>query len=63
MVDKERVKGTAGRIKGAAKEKAGKLSGNEKLQARGEAEKHQGKTRAKVGSKDNLHDVFKSYKG
>jgi uncharacterized protein YjbJ (UPF0337 family) len=48
-VNKDQVKGRVSEVKGAIKEVAGKLVGNEKLQVKGKAERIAGKTRAKFG--------------
>lgn len=49
MVDKEHIKGAAQKVEGAIKDAAGKLTGNEKLQAEGKADKAAGAARESVG--------------
>ena len=49
MVDKEHIKGAAQKVEGAVKDAAGKLTGNEKLQAEGKADKAAGAARQAVG--------------
>lgn len=48
-MDKEHVKGAADKIKGAAKDAAGRVTGDEKLQAEGKADKAEGAVRQSVG--------------
>ncbi len=48
-MDKEHIKGTAQKVEGAIKDAAGKLTGNEKLQAEGKADKAAGAARQTVG--------------
>ena len=48
-MDKEHVKGAADKVSGAAKETAGKLTGNQKLQAEGELDKAKGAARDFIG--------------
>jgi uncharacterized protein YjbJ (UPF0337 family) len=60
MVDKDRVEGIGQQIKGAVKDIAGKVTGNEKLEAEGKAEKAAGKVQEGVGKgKDAVRDVVK----
>ena len=55
MTDKDRIKGSAKQIKGAAKETVGKVIGDAKLQSEGKADKIEGKIQNAVGSlKDTL---------
>lgn len=49
MVDKEHIKGAAQKAEGAVKDAFGKLTGNEKLQAEGKADKAAGAARESVG--------------
>ncbi len=62
-MDKEHVKGAAQKIEGSVKDAAGKLVGNEKLQAEGKADKVAGAAREGVGDvKDagrNVADAVK----
>ncbi len=54
-MDKEHIKGAADKISGATKEAAGKLTGNEKLEAEGKLDKAKGEAREVVGDvKDAL---------
>lgn len=48
-MDKEHIKGAADKASGAAKEAAGKLTGNEKLQAEGKFDKAKGEAREVIG--------------
>ena len=54
-INKEQIKGRVEEVKGAIKEKAGKLVGNEKLETEGNVQKNIGKAQAKFG--DVKHDV------
>jgi uncharacterized protein YjbJ (UPF0337 family) len=57
-MDKDRVKGAADQAKGAAKDAAGKIVGDQKLQAEGKADKMKGKVENAVGgAKDALRDM------
>lgn len=54
-MDKEHIKGAADKASGAAKDAAGKVTGNEKLQAEGKFDKAKGEAREAVGdAKDAL---------
>ena len=46
---KDKVKGTFHKAKGTAKEMAGKITGNPKLEAEGKGEKIGGKVQDKIG--------------
>jgi uncharacterized protein YjbJ (UPF0337 family) len=60
-MDKDRIAGAAKEAKGAIKDAAGKLVGNEKLQAEGKAEKIVGKVQNAFGqAKDELRDAAKT---
>ncbi|MBY0567634.1 MAG: CsbD family protein [Hyphomonadaceae bacterium] len=48
-MDKEHVKGAADKASGTIKDAAGKLTGNEKLQAEGKFDKAKGEVRETVG--------------
>lgn len=48
-MDKEHVKGTADKASGAAKEAAGKMTGNDKLRAKGEIDKAKGAAHNALG--------------
>lgn len=57
-MDKDRIKGIAQQGKGAAKEAAGTIIGDEKLKAEGAAEKAEGKVRNAIGGfKDAMRDA------
>jgi uncharacterized protein YjbJ (UPF0337 family) len=54
-MDKDRVKGAAHQAKGAVKEKAGRATGDKKMQGEGKGEKAAGKLENTVGRvKDSL---------
>jgi uncharacterized protein YjbJ (UPF0337 family) len=54
-MDKDRIKGSADQAKGAVKEGAGKILGDEKLKAEGQMDKTKGKVESAVGgAKDAL---------
>ena len=54
-MDKEHVKSAADKASGAVKEAAGKVTGNEKLEAEGKFDKAKGEVRQGVGDvKDEL---------
>ena len=48
-MNKDQLKGRGAQAKGKAKEEAGALSGNARLQGEGQAERMGGKAQAKVG--------------
>lgn len=48
-MDKETIKGTADKIKGAVKDAAGRVTGDKALQAEGKADKAAGAARQTVG--------------
>jgi uncharacterized protein YjbJ (UPF0337 family) len=48
-MDKEHIKGAADKVKGAIKEGAGKISGDDKLVAEGKVDKAAGAARQSVG--------------
>lgn len=57
-MDKDRIKGTAEQVKGSIKEAVGKITGNDKLEVEGKADKLAGKAQAKVGeAKDAVRDA------
>ncbi len=59
MVDHNRVEGAFDQAKGAVKEGAGKLTGDPKLQAEGQADKMKGKAESTVGgAKDAARDTL-----
>jgi uncharacterized protein YjbJ (UPF0337 family) len=63
MVDKEHIKGAADKVKGAVKEAAGKVAGNDRLVAEGKADKAAGAARQSVGDiKDAGRKVADSVK-
>jgi uncharacterized protein YjbJ (UPF0337 family) len=49
QMDKDRIKGSAEQAKGAAKESAGKIFGDKKLQTEGKTDKAAGKIKNAVG--------------
>ncbi len=55
-MDREHVKGTIDKAKGAVKDTAGKVTGDTKLQAEGKADKVKGDIRKGVG---DVKDAFK----
>jgi uncharacterized protein YjbJ (UPF0337 family) len=56
-MDKEHVKGAADKVSGSAKEAAGKLTDNKKLEAEGKLDKAKGAVRDFAGDvKDNIKD-------
>lgn len=58
-MDKDRVEGVGHQIKGAVKDAAGKVTGDQKLQAEGKAEKAAGKVQnAAGGVKDTARDAL-----
>ena len=62
-VDKEHIKGTAQKAEGAVKDAFGKLTGNEKLQAEGKADKAAGSARQAAGDvKDAAGNVADAVK-
>jgi uncharacterized protein YjbJ (UPF0337 family) len=57
-MDKDRIHGAVDQAKGAIKEGAGKLTGDQKLQAEGKADKLAGKVESAVGgAKDSVRDA------
>ncbi len=57
-MDKDRIKGAADQAKGAIKQGVGKVTGDQKLQAEGAADKLAGKAESAVGgAKDTLRDA------
>jgi uncharacterized protein YjbJ (UPF0337 family) len=59
-MDKDRIEGSATQAKGSIKEAAGKLTGDAKLTAEGQADKAAGKVQNAVGGlKDSLRDAGK----
>ncbi|MCS4245648.1 uncharacterized protein YjbJ (UPF0337 family) [Rhizobium sp. BIGb0125] len=59
-MDNNRIEGFARQTKGAIKEAAGRITGNDKLQAEGKAEKLAGEAQEKLGkTKDTVKKAFK----
>jgi uncharacterized protein YjbJ (UPF0337 family) len=59
-MDKDRVEGVGHQVKGAIKEAAGKVTGNERVAAEGKVEKAGGHVQEGVGKgKDAVRDVVK----
>ncbi len=57
-MDKDRIEGMADQAKGAIKKGVGKVTGDAKLQAEGEADKLKGKAQSAVGgAKDGVRDA------
>jgi uncharacterized protein YjbJ (UPF0337 family) len=62
-MDREHVKGTADKAKGAVKEGAGKISGDKELQNEGKIDKAKGSAHKAAGDvKDAARDAAKSLK-
>ncbi|RYG17040.1 MAG: CsbD family protein [Caulobacteraceae bacterium] len=60
MADHDRIEGAAKNIGGKIKETAGKVTGDEKLQAEGKADQVSGKVQNAVGgAKDSVRDALK----
>ncbi len=58
-MDKDRIQGAAEQAKGAVKEAAGNLTGDQKLQAEGKADKAAGKVQSTVGGiKDSAREAL-----
>jgi uncharacterized protein YjbJ (UPF0337 family) len=61
-MDKDRIKGAFDQAKGAVKEAAGKVTGDQKLQAEGTADKVAGKAESAVGGvKDTARDALNKH--
>lgn len=59
MVDRDRIEGAGKQAKGAIKEVAGKVTGDEKLKAEGKADKAEGKIQNAVGGvKDKVRETL-----
>jgi uncharacterized protein YjbJ (UPF0337 family) len=59
-MDNNRIEGITRQAKGTIKEAAGKITGNDKLQAEGKAEKLAGQAQEKLGqAKDAVNQVIK----
>lgn len=57
-MDKDRISGAANQAKGSIKKGVGELTGDQKLQAEGMADKAKGKAQSAVGgAKDAARDV------
>ena len=62
-MDREHVKGAADKVKGAVMETAGKLTGDEKLQAEGKMDKAKGAAHNAAGDvKDGVRDAADALK-
>ena len=62
-MDKEHIKGAAQKIEGSVKDTVGSVTGNEKLQAEGKADKAAGAARETAGDvKDAGRKVADSFK-
>ena len=61
-MDKDRIEGAAKQAKGAVKDVAGKVTGDEKLQAEGKADKTVGGVKNAVGGlKDSVRDAARKH--
>ena len=61
-MDKDRIKGTAQKIKGGIKEGVGKMFGNRKLEAGGRIERAAGSVRKVIGdAKDGVRSMVKGW--
>ena len=61
-MDKDRLEGMGHQAKGAMKDAAGKVTGDNKMQAEGKAEKAAGKVQNAVGgAKDAARDATKDW--
>jgi uncharacterized protein YjbJ (UPF0337 family) len=59
-MDKDRIAGSGKKLKGKLKEAAGRVSGDQELEAEGTAEKVEGKVQKSVGqAKDAAREVLK----
>ncbi|MFC7399876.1 CsbD family protein [Chelatococcus sp. GCM10030263] len=59
-MDKQHIKGAADKAKGSVKEAAGKVTGNERLEAEGKMDKAKGSARNAAGNvKDAARDLTK----
>jgi uncharacterized protein YjbJ (UPF0337 family) len=57
-MDREHIKGAADKVKGAVKDTAGKVTGDEKMQAEGKVDKAKGAARSAVGDvKETARDA------
>jgi uncharacterized protein YjbJ (UPF0337 family) len=58
-MDKDRVEGVGHQAKGAVKEAAGKMTGDQKMQAEGKGEKAAGKVQNAIGgAKDAVREAL-----
>jgi uncharacterized protein YjbJ (UPF0337 family) len=61
-MDTDRIEGVGHQAKGAVKETVGKVTGDQKTQAEGKAEKTAGKVQNAVGgAKDSVRDAAKEW--
>ena len=61
-MNKDQVEGRIDQVKGAIKEAAGNVVGNDKLKAEGHADKIVGKVQAKVGdAKETIKDAVNKF--
>ena len=59
-MDKDRIEGAKKQVVGSVKEALGKVTGNDRVEAEGVAEKTEGKVQGKVGEgKDKVRDALK----
>jgi uncharacterized protein YjbJ (UPF0337 family) len=60
MIDKDRIKGAAQKIKGSIEKTVGKMIGNRKLEADGKVDEAAGSVRKSIGeAKDVVRDTAK----
>ena len=61
-MDKDRIEGAAKQAKGAVKDAAGKIIGDEKLQAEGKIDKATGKVQSAIGgAKDAVREAARKH--
>ena len=59
-MDKDRIEGAKDKVAGSVKEAIGKVTGNERTEAEGNAQKNSGKVQGKIGeAKDTARDAFR----
>jgi uncharacterized protein YjbJ (UPF0337 family) len=60
-MDKDRIAGSVKQAKGAVKEAVGKVTGDSKLRAEGQADRAEGKVQSTIGGvKDAVRDMLKN---
>lgn len=59
-MDKDRITGAGDKAKGAIKQAAGKITGDDKLKAEGAADKAKGSVKSAIGgAKDSIRDALR----